>query len=164
MSARRLPRAQVENSRPLNRASGLTFPPSSGSIGGTWERHLPAEIEALQHVADIGPSITRRRGRSEGLSVRRIVVRSWGFGIELMIDRGQRRQAEDRLDEFQNRAVLVYWCSIGWPRAPSRGRMARRQPRARDPRFSAGTRDAKAQVRAYMLLSTHRTAACSSES
>src|SRR5215470_4086967 len=71
---------------------------------GAW----PLEREALHEIADVGPAVTRRGGRSSGAARAGLIVRATRCsGVETMVNRGERRQAEHRLDELQDRTVLV---------------------------------------------------------
>src|SRR5215472_9912513 len=57
------------------------------------------EPEALQQVADVGSAVAWRGGRADGDAARGIIVRAaWRGEVKLVVDRGQRRQAEDSLD------------------------------------------------------------------
>src|SRR5215472_12025048 len=79
-----------------------------GDLTAQFRHGWPSEREALHEVADVGPAVPRRGRRSGGAAPGGLIVRATRCrGVELMVDRGERRQAEHGLDELQDRAVLV---------------------------------------------------------
>jgi hypothetical protein len=63
--------------------------------------------KAFREVANGRQAVPRTCGRPSGVSPGGGVVGPWRRGVELVIDRCQGRQSEDRLDELESRAVLI---------------------------------------------------------
>src|SRR5579872_4772759 len=77
---------------------------------------MEAEVEDLQQISCLRAAVARRRGRPMGRACRGLIPGAGRARVEVVVARGQGRQLEERLDQLEDRAVVVEgWRQVAAP-------------------------------------------------